>query len=448
MTKGNFFRFPVLCTLYLVLSSCNPNLDIPNPQPGNADFHKFIAVGGDYFSGYQDGALYEKGQSNSLPALLAREFTYVGCEDFRQPLMPDDHGLGLNPKPWESPFLTASKLGNHTDCQGVTSLFPLSTQMDAITAAPYLSGVSGNTFQNLSVPFAKVMQLFDTSFSNSYAQGNSNPYYYRFASNAGRSSVFYDAKAQNATFFSVWTGMEDIYDYAANGGHNKTILPASAFGAYLDTLITALEKNGAKGVIANIPDLNTLPFYTTVPWNGMALTQNKADSLNQLTGFQFNFVAGNNGFMIQYPNNSGNYRKLGPGENILLTVPLDSVKCDFLGAFQPLPDQYVLDSMEVQLVNNAIASYNAVIAQKAAQYGLALVDANAYFHNVSTGIKWDGADYNMKFVEGGFFSLDGYHPNQKGYALLANEFIKAINLKFGSTIPWVNCPDCDGVLFP
>ena len=434
-------------TLYL-FSSCNPNLEIPDPSPGSADFHKFVAVGGDYLSGYQDGALYLKGQQNSLPALLSQAFSSVGGGSFAQPFMPDNKGMGLNPKPWESDFQTASKLGDHTDCQGTVSLFPLNTQFDALTAAPYLNGVSGNSFQNLSVPFAKVNQYFDTALSNSWANGNKNPYYYRFASNVGNSTVYQDAKGQNASFFALWAGMEDIFDYASNGGHNRSILSSSAFASYLDTLITGMKLNGAKGVIANIPELNTLPFYTTVPWNAMTLTQNKADSLNQLTGFQFNFVAGNNGFMIQFPNNSGNYRKLNPDEYIMLTVPLDSVRCDFLGAFQPLPDMYVLDILEVQTVNNAIASYNAVIAQKAAQYDLALVDINAYFKTVRAGIKWDGVDFTSEFVSGGFFSLDGYHPNQKGYALIANEFIKAINLKFGSAIPWVNCADCDGVIFP
>jgi hypothetical protein len=444
---------PAPLTLYLLpftlfLSSCDPGLKAPEPDAGNADFHKFIAVGGDYLAGYQDGALYQKGQRNSLPALLAQQFALVGCEPFSQPLMPDDRGLGLNLKPWESPFVTASKLGHQTDCQGVTSLFPLGTQLTASTASIYLSGISGNSFQNLSVPFAKTADLFSTALSNSYANGDPNPYYYRFCSNAGNSTVYSDAVNQQATFIAVWTGMEDIYDYASHGGHNVTIAPASVFSAYLDTLLTGLTANGAKGVIANIPGMGDLPFYTTVPWNGMKLTQNKADSLNQLQGYLFNFVAGNNGFMIEYPNNSGQYRKLGPGENILLTVPLDSVKCDFLGAFTPLPDRYVLDSMEVQYLSGMIAAYNAVIVQKASQYGLALADMNAYFHSVYTGIKWDGVDMNAQFVSGGFYSLDGYHPNQKGYSLIANEFIRAVNAKFSSAIPWVNCPDCDGVIFP
>ena len=142
------------------------------------------------------------------------------------------------------------------------------------------------------------------------------------------------------------------------------------------------------------------------------------------------------------------YRKTTSGDYILLSVPVDSMKCNFLGAFSPMPDQYVLDTAEVKIVNKIIAEYNSVIAAKAQQYNLALVDMNTYFKSVVKGIKWDGADFNAEFVSGGFFSLDGYHPNQKGYALIANEFIRAINSKYNSSIPWVNCPECSGVKFP
>ena len=93
-------------------------------------------------------------------------------------------------------------------------------------------------------------------------------------------------------------------------------------------------------------------------------------------------------------------------------------------------------------------TYNAVIAQKAAQYNLALVDMHGYFNSVVSGIKWNGIDFNAQFISGGFFSLDGYHPNQKGYALIANEFIKAINSKYNSFIPEVYCSECDGIIFP
>jgi lysophospholipase L1-like esterase len=39
---------------------------------------------------------------------------------------------------------------------------------------------------------------------------------------------------------------------------------------------------------------------------------------------------------------------------------------------------------------------------------------------------------------GGYFSLDGVHPNPRGQALLANEFIRVINARFGATLPPVD----------
>jgi hypothetical protein len=35
-------------------------------------------------------------------------------------------------------------------------------------------------------------------------------------------------------------------------------------------------------------------------------------------------------------------------------------------------------------------------------------------------------------VTGGAFSLDGVHPTARGYALLANEFLKSIDATYGS----------------
>ncbi|MEW6468058.1 MAG: SGNH/GDSL hydrolase family protein [Bacteroidota bacterium] len=439
--------FSSVC-LSLVFLSCNPELDVPVPDAGDADLTKFIAVGDNYLAGYQNGALYKKGQEKSLPALLARQFALLGCGPFNQPLMPDEKGLGLNLKPWESVFVQKSRLGDRVDCEGVSSLGPLKDSISVSSAGIYLQGVAGNSFQNLSVPFARTSQLFDAAFSLSYAQGNPNPYYYRFAGNSGSSKIYTDATAQNASFFILWIGMEDIYSYARNGGYAQTLLPSVQFSAYLDTLLGGLTAQGASGVIANIPDIATLPFFTTIPWNGLDLTQNKADSLNNLTGNLFNFAEGKNGFVIEYPSGSGNYRKMKEGEFITLTVPLDSIKCDFLGVFTPLPDRYVLDSAEVAVTRSMIAAYNSVIAQKAAQYGLALADAASFFRTVQSGIKWDGTDFNSTFVSGGFYSLDGYHPNQKGYALIANEFIKAINQRYNATIPPINCFDCDGIIFP
>lgn len=393
-------------------------------------------------AGVQDGALYKDGQQYSIPYLMAKYMHLAGgSASFAQPFMPDNSGLGINAKPWESDYQHASNLRYKVDCQGVNALKPVKELFSTASAGIYLQHLS-ESFQNLSVPFAKISDYTNTSIGIS---GNENPYYARFASNPGTSTMLSDTKAQQPTFFALWPGMEDIYDYARNGGYNQSILSAASFSIYLDSILSQFN---TKGIIANIPDLTSFPFYTLVTWNALELTQSKADSLNQLTGYLFNFVEGKNGFVIADPNSSFGYRKMLNGEYILLTVPLDSVKCDFLGVFTEMPDRYVLDSTEALFINNSIAQYNTIIAAKAQQYNLALTDMNAYFKSVSAGIKWNGVDFNAVFVSGGFFSLDGYHPNQKGYALIANEFIRAINSKYSSTIPRVNCPECSGIKFP
>jgi lysophospholipase L1-like esterase len=46
------------------------------------------------------------------------------------------------------------------------------------------------------------------------------------------------------------------------------------------------------------------------------------------------------------------------------------------------------------------------------------------------------------------FLLDGVHLTGRGYAIIANEFIKAINAKYKSTLPQVNPNKYSGVKFP
>lgn len=451
MKRFSFLTLFLSCLI--LIEGCTPKLDIPEADGGSVDFTKTVAIGGNYMAGYQNGALSEKGQRLSITALLTTQFKLVGGGVFHQALMPDNNGLGLNAKPWESWFVTPSHLGYKTDCKGVTALSPLKSTVSESAATPYLSGVSGNGVQNLAVPFAALSDYFNPSLGISFSAQNRNPYYNRIASNPGTSTIYMDAKAQQATFVTAWLGMEDIYNFASTGGTGADILSATTFSNYLDTLLGNLTANGAKGVIATIPDFRVFPYYTLVAWDNADLRQTQADSLNDIyqpSGItHIYFEQGRNGFVISDSSAGFGVRQLHSGEYITLSVPLDSMKCEKYGlVFNTINDRYVLDSTEVAQIDQAVQSYNSIITQKAAQYGLALADMHAYFNTVKTGIKWDGADFNSTFVSGGFFSLDGYHPNQKGYALIANEFIKAINSKYNAVIPTINCVECDGIIFP
>lgn len=120
------------------------------------------------------------------------------------------------------------------------------------------------------------------------------------------------------------------------------------------------------------------------------------------------------------------------------------------GASYPIANQYSLTKNEIAKVKTATDSYNASIASLASSYGYAFVDANAKMIELSqsSGIQFDGVKYTATFVTGGTFSLDGVHLTGRGYAVIANEFIKAINNKYGSTLPMVNPNGYSGVKFP
>lgn len=436
----------LLFTLIPVLG-CTPDLEVPKAESGSADYSKFAAIGDGYMAGYQDGALWHDAQERSVAALIFSSLRETGSMSFNQALISDNTGIGINLKPWEGAYTTSARLDYVTDCEGVTSLMPAFSVHSSGSAGAYLSSVSVADLDDFTFPFAKTGDFLSTSLNTS------NIYYNRVASSLSFASPLQAMLNRQPTFFAAWLGMEDIYDYARNGGYNVTLPSPSQFSAQLDSILQPLTASGAKGVIANIPDFRKFPFYTLVPYNGATLAQTDADSLTNLyISFgmpHISFHEGDNAFVIADPNAPSGYRQMVNGEYINLAVPIDSMKCYYYGVLvNTIHDRYSLDSTEVPYLDDVISQYNQVIRQKAIQYQLAFVDMDAYYSTVMSGMKWNGTDINAEFVTGGFFSLDGFTPTQKGAALIANQFIRAMNDYYGSTLHTIVCEECNGVLFP
>jgi lysophospholipase L1-like esterase len=131
-----------------------------------------------------------------------------------------------------------------------------------------------------------------------------------------------------------------------------------------------------------------------------------------------------------------------------LDLPQSATTCAGYGASQPVPNQYVLTTEEIQYVRNATTAFNQFIYQEALRYNLAYVDMNKYLSTVYSGIVFNGITYNAQFVTGGAFSLDGIHLTQRGYALVANQIISTIDSTYKSTIPLIDVNKYNGVLFP
>ena len=79
-----------------------------------------------------------------------------------------------------------------------------------------------------------------------------------------------------------------------------------------------------------------------------------------------------------------------------------------------------------------------VFTKLARDYGLALVDLNGLYKQIFSGkyTTEEGILVENK-MSGNFFSADGISPTALGQAIIANEFIKAINAYYKMEIPLI-----------
>ena len=435
------YKILTLAITTTVVVSCKPKFDVPDPDNGNIDVSNYVALGSSMTAGYSNGALYYDAQQNSYANILAEQFKLIGGGEFKIPNVSQSSiGMGnANNAP--------SILGNRTDCQGVVSLGPvkIATQGDASVFTNIYS--SQGSFNNMAVPDAKVIDM--------EVNGYANPFYQRMSSSAS-SSILSDAIAKNPTFFSVNLGLQDVLKYTLKGGASDSITPIAGtigvgFEASINNVIDKLMANGAKGVVTNIPSIKTMAYFNTIAWNALKLD---AATATNLSNFYANldstkFYEGDNGFIIMDSNNPFlGFRQAVAGEYILLNVPLDSVKCHKWGSLIPIPDRYSLTLSEINAIETAITNYNTILRNIASSKGLAFVDVNALFSKVKSGFIYNGVTVNAAFVSGGAYSLDGLNLTARGNALLANEFIKAINSTYQSSIPEVDAMRYPAVTFP
>ena len=429
----------------LLFSACKTNLEPQLISSGEANFSRFVAVGNSLASGYSDGALTLEGQKNSYPKMLAEQFALAGGGVFKVPYMNEGGGNdGSNN--------AGRVLGFVTPCN--SSIPSLSPILNPKGFTPLNNVAAQGPYNLVAVPGIRAID------ANWNLYSLLNPFLNRFVQTPGTSTLLSEAMRINPTFFTLWLGNNDVLGYATEGAPAASanpLVPAIsddvAVKVALTTFVDSLTKFGAKGAIANVPDVTSVPYFTTVPWNSVILTQGKADTLNQLyasLSLPITWTAGANGLLIVDSTQPGFLRKAIDKDLILLTTPGDSIRCGGWGVLpdKPLIDRYVLDKDEVTLVQLATSNYNKSIAELAAAKNLALVDMNAYMRTITSGIVYNGITMNAKFISGGAFSLDGVHPNPRGYALIANEFIRSINAKYKSSIPYVELTKYKGVLFP
>lgn len=299
--------------LVALLLACSQEAIVPQPEPpgptppaptaGTANFTKFVAVGNSLTAGYQAGALFSAGQENSLGAILARQFATVGGGAFNQPDINSVHGFNTtvtpNPPAMGLPVLgrlvlfdpdgpgprTAGPAAIGTPARSVTCPSAVSTPAVPGTGdapAPFTGNKAA--LNNFGVPGIILAQAL-TPLTGGPPTSNPafNPFYARFASSPGTSTILGDALTAQGTFFMFFLGSNDVLGFATTGGSGAIPMTSvTDFENQYNAAITQIlgSNPNLRGVIGNIPNVTSIPFFFTVRWNAVSVTAEQATQLN------------------------------------------------------------------------------------------------------------------------------------------------------------------------
>ncbi len=498
MTKHSYLYISLLAT-GVVFTSCEPEFDNPvedqaitSQSSGDADFSSFVALGDSTGAGIADGALYIDGQEASYPNLIAQQMKAAAGGNFSQPLMADNVG-GFSDLPGSEPGTL--RFGPRLVLD-LTTTPPSPTPFLGTPTTKALDLNTGNpAYNNLGVPGARIFHVNFAGYGNpmglTTAPVTANPYYVRMASSPN-ATILEEAASLQPTFFSLWLGTNDLLDYATRGGvgtlstsvnpltdappTNLEITNPTYFGGLYNAVVGALTSGGAKGILTNLPDISSLPFFTTVPFNAIPMSAEEAAGANltyaaynqallgalqdgeitteEVTQRTISFQAGLNNAVVIFDENLTDLGSINPAfamapqirqataddlivltaSRIIGTRVVENDPSTTNGVGIPLADQWVLTPEEQALVITNTNIFNTTIENIATANGLAFYDVNQRLKDLTSGVSINDAVYTSAFASGGIFSLDGIHLTPRGNAIIANEMIEEINSTYSSTL--------------
>jgi lysophospholipase L1-like esterase len=468
---------------------------------GEADFTSYVAVGNSLTAGYMDGTVCRVGQTYSYPNLLAQQFALVGGGAFTQPSFAEDiNNLGGFAGSAGSTRLVIDAAQGRPEPIAGTSTITLTPQAKAYNnmgvpgAKSFHLGIAGygalNPYfaRHATTPTATVlgdaMTKNPTFFTNWI--GSNDVLAYATAGGAQADGVT-PAADHNAT------GNLNPATYGFNDITNSGV-----FNNVYTNIINTLTINGAKGVVCTIPSVTSIPYFTTVPYAALSPTAlggaanitalntqlygpldavftalGEPDRVNPLSATAANPILINDADATDrsaqitgaltptlgaataaaFGAVFGKARQATAAD--LVVLPASSVigstnsaapaGINKNGVTFPMANKWVLTATEKAKVAAATTAYNNSIVAIAATKNLAVADMNAVMNKLITGLQIEtNSIYTANYFSGSgtegqvLFSLDGVHPNARGYAVIANEIIKTINAKYKSNLPLHN----------
>jgi lysophospholipase L1-like esterase len=430
----------------LLLFACEDRTELTAPEKvntGDVDFSRFVSIGNSLTHGVQSDAVFETAQEYSFGNQIAKQ---AGAK-YEQSIFSDPGTGGRLEVKSIAPF----SIGANSNRGVPTNLnYP----------APY---------NNLGIKWAFIYDALNARDSSSCftAQfGLPNPLFNVVLRGIG--TQFEQAKMQKPTVLTFWLGNNDILAHATRGGtmpYTPELTFSFLYKQAMDSLETLKNNFGTKVIVANIPSVTSVPYFTTVgPAVGASLKDIQAQVpsvkglVYQTTGAPFINLATPDqlikGEVLLTLDASAAAKLIGDKTGAyysIFGIPVpDNVNTAYpfgLTPENPWPNNFILDPAEIANIANVTASYNATISALADAKGFALVDVNAFLSNIAANnYHTNGLTFTSQYVEGGLFSLDGIHPTSQGYAIIANLFIETINKTYNAEIPKVNVATIPGSL--
>ena len=362
--------FLVLCAAALIVA-CS-NVEVAPENTANQNLANYVAVGGSLTAGFSDGKLTREGQTAAFPNLIAQQMRTIGGGAFVQPLV----AVGQE--------LSGKEIG-------------------------IMSPFSG-AINNFGVPGLLVFNAAKAGLGNP-TQATFNPFFGRLLPAGSQNKTYLEAvKDSKPTFFSVELGNDDLMRFVQSGGRDS-FTESLTFIASLEKVIDMLQANGAKGIIANVPDLFAAAALNTYNFTD-AQTEFKTDIFITTGSGMIRRATAKDALL-----NTG-YARLGK--------PNSSGKATGLAADAPLTGEFVLDENEINLGQRALNDYNMTVAQYAKTKNLTVVDMTDLYQSVKSG-----KTESLKT----FYAKDGFMLSPRGNAVVANAFIKTTNSLLGVQVP-------------
>lgn len=400
---------------------------------GRLDASRVVAIGDGYPAGVTDGALFASAQETSVPALFVRQAS--PSADFRQPLVADPGMAVDDPLSGRLRLVLSRPLVLAREPRG----------------APLALGLQ-RPYDNLAVPGALLAEALVARSAATSIFGN--PFHDLVLRDRG--TAVQQAAEREPTLILLWLGTSDVLAFVASGGDPSLApglpTPPATFAAAYETLVERLLEVTEQVVLFTVPDVTRLPLLHGVP--NVVLDRTTGDTVLVTVSERIFDPATGDSLSVQRQvpvQLLGPAGPLGASDRVTLSaLPLlaEGVGVPQIvgGSGAPLPDRVVLDADEISLARDAITSYNDAIREIARRHDLGVVDVHTLVERMAAGgVVSDGILLTTEWLRGQAFGLDGVSFTPKGYGVVTNLLIDAVNTRYGSRLIHLRTADLRGI---